>query len=44
MMANLARHSPMSLEDQAKHDGTNYPSEIWMERFAKIEKLLGYYK
>jgi hypothetical protein len=29
---------------QAKHDSTEYPSEIWLERFKEIEKLLEYYK
>lgn len=36
MMADLTRFAPLSPEDQAKHDGTDFPSEIWIQEFERL--------
>lgn len=36
MMADLTRFAPLSPEDQAKHDSTEFPSEIWIQEFERL--------
>ena len=33
MMADLTRFAPLSPEEQAKHDGTEFPCERWMKEY-----------
>jgi hypothetical protein len=35
MMADISRHAPLKPEDQAKHDSTEYPSEIWLRDYKR---------
>jgi hypothetical protein len=37
MMADLTRFAPLSPEDQAKHDRTEYPSEKWLADLSEFK-------
>lgn len=41
MMADLSRFAPLSPEDQAKHDSTQYPSERWLNLYSKFTNYEG---
>ncbi len=38
MMADLTRFAPLSSEEQARHDSTEYPSEKWIEKFNRLAR------
>ena len=38
MMADITRHAPLSPEDQARHDNTEYPSEKWLADYEQFQK------